>query len=124
MGLWDDIKEITHDIIADADIEQERINRSAKDMGARQPRQGGGFLKILLPNLAGFVVGLAFARLFGFSGIAPYLISGAVFAVAVGTLQHTIFGGMNLKSAVIRNIIIVSFFCLITALAMLMSGNR
>lgn len=112
MGLWNDIKEIMHDVLTDIDIEQGRINKSAKDMGARRPEQGGGLLKIALPNLIGFFVGLAFARLFSFSGTVPYLISGAVSAVAVGTLEHTVFGGMNLKAALIRNIIIVSFFCL------------
>ncbi len=112
MGLWNDIKKTTHDILVDVDTEQERINQSAKDMGARRPEQGGGLMKVALPNIIGFVTGLAFARLLGFSGIVLYLISGTVFAVAVGTLEHTVFGGMNLKSAIIRNIVMVSSFCL------------
>ncbi|MBO5164440.1 MAG: hypothetical protein J6B75_08415 [Ruminococcus sp.] len=120
MGLWNDIKETIHDISVDVDTEQGRINQSAKDMGARRPRQGGGLTKVALPNLIGFVVGLAFARLLGLSGIAPYLISGTLFAVAVGTLEYTVFGGMNLRSAVIRNIIIVLFYCFIFVIACLM----
>lgn len=123
MGLWNDIKETTHDIMTDIDTEQERINQSAKDMGARKPEQGGGLIKVALPNFIGFVVGLAFARLLGFSGMSLYLISGTVFAVAVGTLEHTVFGGMNLKSAVIRNIIMVSFFCLMFVIACLIQDK-
>lgn len=112
MGLWNDIKKTTHDIMTDVDTEQQRIDQMAKDMGARRPERGGGLMKIALPNLIGFIVGLAFARLLVFSGIIPYLISGTIFAVAVGTLEHTVFGGMSLKSAIVRNIIIVSFFCI------------
>lgn len=123
MGLWNDIKKTTHDIITDIDTEQERINQSAKDMGTRKPEQGGGLIKVALPNIIGFVVGLAFARLLGFSGIAVYLISGTVFAVAVGTLEHTVFGGMKLKSAIIRNIVMVSFFCLMFIVACLIQDE-
>ncbi len=119
MGLWDDIKEISHDIATDIDTEQERINQTAEDMGARRPEQGGGLYKVALPNLIGFAFGLAVARLLGFSGIAPYLISGTIFAVAIGTLEHTVFGGMKLKSAIIRNIIMVSFWCIMTVIAFL-----
>lgn len=121
MGLWDDIKDTTHDIMTDIDTEQQRINQTAKDMGARKPEQGGGLMKVALPNFIGFVVGLAFARLLGFSGLVPYLISGTLSAVAVGTLEHTAFGGMNLKTAIIRNIIMVSFFCIMFVIAMLMA---
>lgn len=123
MGLWNDIKETAHDIMTDIDTEQERINQSASDMGARKPDQGGGLIKVALPNFIGFVVGLAFARLLGFSGIAPYLISGTLFAVSVGTLEHAVFGGMSLKSAVIRNIIMVSLFCLMFAIACLIQDK-
>ncbi|MDE6788084.1 MAG: hypothetical protein K2J47_02020 [Ruminococcus sp.] len=123
MGLWNDIKETTHDIMTDIDTEQERINQSAKDMGARKPEQGGGLIKVALPNIIGFFVGLAFARLFGFSGRAVYLISGIVFAVAVGTLEHTVFGGMSLKSAVIRNIIMVSFYCIMFVITCLIQDK-
>ena len=124
MGLWNDIKEIAHDVSVDVDTEQERIYQSARDMGSIKPRRGGGLFKVALPNFIGFAVGLAFARLLGFSGIAGYLISGTLFAVAVGTLEHTVFGRINLKAAVIRNIIIVSFFCLMFVLAMLLPSNR
>lgn len=60
--------------MTDVDTEQERINQSAMDMGARKPEQGGGLLKVALPNFIGFAVGLAFARLLSFSGMIPYFI--------------------------------------------------
>ncbi len=123
MGLWNDIKETAHDIMTDIDTEQERINQSAKDMGARRPEQGGGLIKVALPNIIGFFVGLAFARLLGLSGIVPYLISGTLFAVAVGTLEHTVFSGMKLKSAIIRNIVMVSFYCIIFVIACLIQDK-
>lgn len=123
MNLWGDIKEIIADIFDDIDNEQKRINQLAKDMGARRPEQGGGFFKVALPNFIGFIVGLAFARLLGFSGMAIYLISGTLFAVAVGTLEHTVFGEMNMKSAIIRNIIMVSFFCLMFVIAYLIQDK-
>lgn len=131
MGLWDEIKEIAEDIFADVKIEEKRQDDFAKFYckyerknhmhipwvrQTSKPKGIPGFIVIIMPNVIGFAVGLAFARLLEFSGIAIYLIFGIIFAVATGTFEHTVFGGMNFKAAVIRNIIIVSIFCLIFGL--------
>lgn len=125
MGLWETIKEITKDIFDDADIENKRMKQFSEDTGrySRRNGEGYGFFKIALPNLIGFLVGLAVARLFQ-SNTAGYFILGIIFAVGIGTLEHTLFGGMNLKAAVIRNIIMVSFFCLMFALSVILSDCK
>lgn len=132
MGLWDEIKEIAEDIFADVKIEEKRQDDFAKFYckyerknhmhipWVRQTSKGiPGFIVIIMPNVIGFAVGLAMARMVNLSSVAAYLISGIIFAVIIGTLQHVISGGMSLKAAVIRNILIVMICCLIFILAMI-----
>lgn len=124
MGLWETIKEIVKDIFDDADIENKRMKQFSEDTGrySRRSGEGYGFFKIAVPNFIGFFTGLAFARLFELHTIG-YFILGIIFAVGIGTLENTLFGRINLKASIIRNSIIVLFFCLIFGIAIIFSKS-
>lgn len=114
MKLLDDIKEITKDISDDIDTENKRSEQFEAGTGRYRRNRGGeyGLYKVAIPNFIGFLVGLAFARLFEFPAVG-YFILGIIFAVGIGVLENTVFGGMNLKASIIRNCIIVLFICMI-----------
>lgn len=124
MSLWETIREIAKDISDDADIENKRMKQFSEDTGRYSLRngEGYGFFKIALPNFVGFFTGLAFARLFELH-TAGYFILGIIFAVGIGTLENTLFGGMNLKASIIRNSIIVLFVCMIFGIAVIFSES-
>ena len=117
MSLWDDIKEVAKDISDDIDTENKRSEQFETGIGRYRRKRGGeyGFYKIVIPNFIGFLVGLAFARLFELP-VAGYFILGIIVAVGIGVLENTVFGGMNLKASIISNCIIVLFLCLLVGI--------
>lgn len=62
--------------------------------------------KVLFPQIAGFIIGCAFARMFNFAFIG-YMIMGVVFAFLVGVHKSTYNDKITLKYAVIKNIVLM-----------------
>lgn len=62
--------------------------------------------KILFPQIAGFVIGCAFARMFNF-GFIGYVITGIIFAFLVGVHKSTYDDKISLRYAVIKNIVLI-----------------
>jgi len=67
---------------------------------------GYALFKVLFPQIAGFVIGCAVARIctFGFVG---YMIMGIIFAFLVGVHKSTYDDQITLKYAVIKNIVLI-----------------
>lgn len=119
MNIIDYIKEIFSDINEDI----ENINEDQKENGAlfgrrSYRRDASGFYVLLIPQLIGVVIGLAFARLFGM-GAAGYFILALLFALAVGTFKSYEFDKIALRPAIIRNVIIMLMFAVLLGFAML-----
>lgn len=73
--------------------------------------------KIIFPQIAGFVIGCAVARIctFGFVG---YMIMGVIFAFLVGVHKSTYDDKITLRYAVIKNIVLILIeFALILLIA-------
>ena len=79
---------------------------------------GYAVFKMLFPQIAGFAIGCAFARIctFGFIG---YMIFGVIFAFLVGVHKSTYNDKISLKYAVIKNIV---FMLIEFALILLFAG--
>lgn len=115
------ITEIIDDIFSDIRTADKRHEDFLRDTGVpfykyRARRSSAGLWAVLLPNIVGFVLGLAVTRLLGFNGIA-YIIIGAVFAFAVGTFKSVEFDKISLKPALVRNAIIMALISGIGTLA-------
>lgn len=67
---------------------------------------GFAIWKVLFPQIAGFVIGCAFARMFNF-GFIGYMIMGVIFAFLVGVHKSTYNDKISLKYAVIKNIVLM-----------------
>lgn len=119
------ISEIIRDIFTDADIANQRYRQDVYDnkpfsFGTERRANSAGFIKLLLPQFIGFIIGLAFTKLIGADG-AAYIIFGGIFALAVGVYKSVSFDKIALKPAVVRNIIIMLLFCLFCGIVVLMS---
>jgi len=116
MNILEIIKDIFDDIrIADDRNEKARKEAGSFDIGYHDKRSFAGIFSVVYPQLIGFVVGMAFSRLFGIVG-AGYLVFGSIGALAIGTYKSVSFDKISLKPAFIRNIIIMVGICLIIAL--------
>ncbi|MDE6539836.1 MAG: hypothetical protein K2K66_06565 [Ruminococcus sp.] len=65
---------------------------------------GYAIFKMLFPQIAGFAIGCAFARILTF-GFIGYVIMGVIFAFLVGVHKSTYNDQISLKYAVIKNIV-------------------
>ncbi|MDE6425215.1 MAG: hypothetical protein K2K89_03635 [Ruminococcus sp.] len=79
---------------------------------------GYAVFKMLFPQIAGFVIGCAFARILTF-GFIGYVIMGIIFAFLVGVHKSTYNDQISLKYAVIKNIV---FMLIEFALILLFAG--
>ncbi|WP_019678729.1 hypothetical protein [Ruminococcus flavefaciens] len=118
------ISEILRDIFTDVDIANQKYKKDLADIypssyGTRHSGSSAGFFKLFLPQFIGFIIGLAFTKLIGASG-AAYIIFGGVFALAIGVYKSVSFDKIAFIPAVIRNIIIMLLFCLLSGIAVLM----
>lgn len=113
------ILEIIKDIFDDVDHSADSYTDMYRDMGSTSwdARRNGfdiGFFVNMLPNILGFLLGLAITRMLGMGG-AAYPVFGAIGAVGLGVLNSVYRQGISLKYAVIRHIIIVAFWIVIFA---------
>ncbi|MDE6101537.1 MAG: hypothetical protein K2F73_00960 [Ruminococcus sp.] len=67
---------------------------------------GFALFKVLFPQIAGFIIGCAFARMFNFVFVG-YVIMGVIFAFLVGVHKSTYNDKIALKYAVIKNIVLM-----------------
>lgn len=117
------IIDIIKDVFGDADTADKNYEEYLKDTGQYIPKYGrrrggiGGFA-VLVPQLIGWVVGFAFARLFS-SGTAGYIIFGLLGALAIGTFKSVEYDKIGLKYAIVRNIIIAVIFLVIIGIVLL-----
>ena len=123
------ISEIFKDILSDVNTSNQRTEEARRERGVywMTPRDQvgnyfGSFLKILLPQFLGFVLGLAVTKLLGFSG-AAYLVIGGIGALAVGTYKSVSFDRISLVPAIVRNIILMLLFCDAFALMMFLGSH-
>jgi hypothetical protein len=117
------ILEIIKDIFDDVNHSLDSYTDMYRDMGSTSwdARRNGfdiGFFMTMLPNILGFLLGLALTKMFGMSG-AAYPVLGAIGAVGLGVLNSVYRQGIALKYAVIRHVIIVSGIALIYGLVCL-----
>ena len=113
------IKEIIKDIFDDTVHSADSYTDMYRDMGSTpwDARRNGfdiGFFVTMLPNILGFLLGLAITRMFGMGG-AAYPVFGAIGAVGLGVLHSVYNQRIALKYAIIRHIIIVVFWLVIFA---------
>ncbi len=71
-----------------------------------------GLFIFVLPNLIGFCLGMAFAKMLSLS-FAWYMILGVIFAVICGAMKNHLSGLMSFKLAVIRNAVTVGIIAII-----------
>lgn len=107
MNIIDYIRDIFNDINEDI----ENINEDQRENGAlwgrrSYRRDASGFYVLLIPQLIGAVIGLAFARLFGL-GAAGYFLLALLFGLAMGTFKSYEFDKISLRPAILRNVIIM-----------------
>ena len=105
--------DIFKDIVDDYSISEQRME--GNDYGCRS-RRGASFWIMLLPQIIGFVCGLAFARLFHLDGSA-YIPIGAMVALISGTYRSGSYDKISLVPAIVRNIILMLIFCAMLWLA-------
>ena len=119
------IIDIIKDIFSDAENIDKNHKEYLKDTGQyryRYDRRNGGIggFVILVPQLIGWIVGFAFARLLGL-GMAGYIILGLIFALGIGTFKSVEYDRIGLKYAILRNIIIAFIFFVIIGIIWLCS---
>lgn len=110
--MWK-IGDIFRDIVDDYNIIE---SRTAKTDYRGRNRGGAAFWIMLIPQIIGFVGGLAVARLFHLDGSA-YIPIGAIFALAFGTYKSVSYDKISLVPAIIRNLIIMLIFCALLLIA-------
>ena len=116
MRILEIIKDIFDDTVHSADSYTDMY----RDMGSTSwdARRNGfdiGFFITMLPNILGFLLGLALTKMFGMGG-AAYPVFGAIGAVGLGVLNSVYRQGIALKYAVIRHVIIVALWIIIFAI--------
>lgn len=102
MKIFDTYK----DIMEDLSISEQRYSRRRYSLFGRGRRDSTGLFIFLLPQIFGFIIGLALCRLIGFEGSA-YLVSGCICAVLGGTVYNMLRDTMSLAGALLRNILII-----------------
>ena len=117
MKILDIIRDLLHDAGTAADRYDEfyhdNDNRHYVSYTDRNRYHGEmGLFIFVLPNLFGFCVGMAFAKLLSLS-FTWYMILGVVFAVLCGAMKNHLSGLMSFKLAVIRNAVTVSIIAVI-----------
>lgn len=111
--MWK-IGDIFKDIADDYNAIESRTEHTTDYMGRR--RGGSAFWIMLIPQILGFIGGLAVARMFHFDGSA-YIPIGAIFALLMGTYKSVSYDKIALVPAIIRNIILMLIFCVLLLLA-------
>lgn len=114
------IFEIIKDIFDDVDHSTDSYTDMYRDLGstswdARRNGHDLGFFVTMLPNILGFLFGIAIAKMLSITG-AAFLVFGAIGAVGLGVLNSVYRQGIALKYAVIRHVIIVFFWVVIFAI--------
>lgn len=118
-----ELKETVKDIFDDMNTAESRHEDFLRDVGDPFPRYRArrsnvGFWAILVPNIIGFVVGLAITRFLGLHG-AAYIVIGAICAFAAGTYKSVAFDKIALRFALVRNALIMGaivVMCIIVAI--------
>lgn len=118
-----ELKETINDMFDDMHTAESRHEDFLRDVGDPFPRYRArrsniGFWAMLVPNIIGFVVGLAITRLLGLHG-AAYIVIGAVCAFAAGTYKSVAFDKIALKFALVRNALVMGLIvvmCIIAAI--------
>lgn len=90
--------------------ENVRIYPSSRRYAPQKNDYSTGMFWVFFPHLFGFVVGLAFARLFQLTNFWVYVIFGFVFACLVGTLKSNVFDDIKWKHALIKNLVISGLY--------------
>ena len=110
------IKEIIDDIVQDLDTIESRTEESRRDLRHRDNQTSGAYFQILIPNIIGFVVGLAIARLINmdFSG---YIALGTLCALIGGVYKSVSYDKVSLKPAIVRNVLLMSPIVILCAIA-------
>ncbi|MBQ8961771.1 MAG: hypothetical protein IJ071_11260 [Ruminococcus sp.] len=117
------IIEIIKDIFDDVDATDQRYEDSLKDSGRyvpsyRRRRGSPGIWLLFLPQILGFVLGLAIAKMIG----GGYLVFGVLAAFGVGTYKSVSFDKITLKYALLRNAIILVMITLFFGAVILLSS--
>ncbi|MDE6665992.1 MAG: hypothetical protein K2K14_07420 [Ruminococcus sp.] len=87
--------------------ELEKMGIPTQSHNARNGNANGyALFKIVFPQIAGFIIGCAFARMFNFAFVG-YVIMGIIFAFLVGIHKSTYDDKIALKYAVIKNIVLM-----------------
>ena len=118
-----ELKETINDIFDDMHTAESRHEEFLRDAGDPFPRYRArrsnvGFWALLVPNIIGFVVGLAITRFLGLHG-AAYVIIGAICAFAAGTYKSVAFDKIALKFALVRNALIMAALAVVCAIIVL-----
>lgn len=72
-----------------------------------------GFLKFMLPNIVGFVLGLAITRLFCLGGLF-YLIFGIIGSIGFGVYHGVEYKNNTFKYALARQLVMVGFIVIVS----------
>lgn len=105
----DDIKQDIEESVIDEKNDKKR--NPANYIGDRGSAEGRAWNKILLPNIFGIFLGLAFARLFH-SGAFGYIFFGTVFSFLTGVWKSYELDNIRLKNAIVKNALITGFIAL------------
>ena len=94
------------DIMEDLSISEQRHSRRRYSLFGSGRRESTGLFFFLLPQISGFIIGLALCRLIGLGG-AAYVVSGCICAVLGGTVHNMLRDTMSFTGALLRNILII-----------------
>lgn len=86
------------------------------------PNASYALWKLYMPNVLGFVLGLAFSKVLGFEAASGYLIFGIIFAILLGMTDNVIMRKMDLVPALIRNAVLTTFMSIVLGIFFI-SGN-
>ncbi len=115
--LSDVVKDISDDISQYQDVEEPTYPLY------RRRVTGAGPFRVFLPNIIGFVLGLAITRMFGMGG-AMYLILGNVGSMIFGVYHCVADRKMSYGAALIRNLVIIVVYAIFFAIAVLLTKTR
>lgn len=118
------IKEILDDIFNEYDNHYTHAvsNFEQTRSGRGDPNSSYAMWKLFMPNILGFVIGLALSKLLGFQGASGYLMFGVIFAVLLGMIDNVIMRKMRLVPALVRNTILTVFSAVVLAIIIRMMG--
>lgn len=103
-----DIEDDYNNVAGDAYDEWEESGYRGGD-----PSLYAGTWKVIWPQLLGFVVGLAVARLFKLD-TGGYFVFGLIFAVVIGTYKSCSFDRIDIKHAFARNLMILAMIAIVS----------